>query len=51
MMRIRTLCGDDTSLTQRVVEELEVRLLEECLSRSFWVAGVGDDDVERVLVI
>lgn len=43
--------SDDTALAEGVVEKLEVRLLEEALSRAFGVGGVGDDDIESVLVV
>lgn len=44
-----TLGGDDAAFAEGVVQELEVRLLEEGLCGAFWIAGVGDDDVEFVL--
>lgn len=43
--------GDDASLAQGVVHELEVGLLEQALGGALGVGGVGDDDVEGVLVI
>jgi hypothetical protein len=46
-----TLSSNDTALTESVVEELEIALLEESLSRTIGVGGVGDDDVELVLVV
>lgn len=46
-----TLSSDDTALTESVVEELEVALLEESLGGTIGVGGVGDDDVELVLVV
>jgi hypothetical protein len=45
------LSSNDTALTKSVVEELEVALLEESLSGTIRVRGVGDDDVELVLVV
>lgn len=42
---------DDTALAEGIVEELEVGLLEEALGRAIGVRGVGDDDVEGVLVV
>jgi hypothetical protein len=45
------LCGDDTTLAEGAVEKLKVRLLEEGLSGTLWVAGVGDDDVELALLV
>ena len=45
------MCGDDAAGTQGVVQELEVRLLEEGLGGPIGVRGVGDDDVEGVLVL
>jgi hypothetical protein len=44
-----TLGSDDTALTEGIVQELEVRLLEEALSRTLGVRAVSDDDVELVL--
>lgn len=46
-----TLCGDDATITEGVVEELKVRLLEEALGRALWVRRVCDDDIEAVLVV
>jgi hypothetical protein len=46
-----TLSSNDTALTESVVEELEIALLEESLSGTIGVGGVGDDDVELVLVV
>jgi hypothetical protein len=46
-----TLGSDDSSILQSIKEQLEVGLLEEALSRSFWVGRVGDDYVEGVLVV
>ena len=43
--------SDDTAFPQSVVHELEVRLLEEALGRALRVGGVGDDDIESVLVV
>jgi hypothetical protein len=45
------LSSNDTALTKSIVEELEVALLEESLSGTIRVRGVGDDDVELVLVV
>jgi hypothetical protein len=45
------LCGDNTTLTKSVVQELKVGFLEEGLGGAFRVAGVGDDDVEFVGVV
>jgi hypothetical protein len=45
------LSSNDTALTESVVEELEVALLEESLGGTIGVGGVGDDDVELVLVV
>lgn len=42
---------NDTALAKGVVEELEVRLLEEALSRTLGVRRVGDDDIKGVLVV
>lgn len=46
-----TLGRDHTTLAQCTVQQLEVRFLEERLGRPFWIAGVGDDDVELVLPV
>ena len=46
-----TLGGDDAALAEGVVHELEVGLLEEALGGALGVGGVGDDDVEVVLVL
>ena len=43
--------GDDAALAQGALEELEVGLLEESLGGALGVGGVGDDDVELVLVV
>ena len=43
--------GDDAALTKGALEELEVGLLEEGLGGALGVGGVGDDDVELVLVV
>jgi hypothetical protein len=48
---LTTLGGNYTAFTERAVKQLEVRLLEESLSGTFWVAGVGDDDVEFALLV
>lgn len=45
------MCGNDTTLAKSAIEKLKVRLLEEGLSGTFWVAGVGDDDVELALLV
>jgi len=45
------LGGDDAALAQGALEELEVGLLEESLGGALGVGGVGDDDVELVLVV
>lgn len=43
--------GDDTALAKGALEQLEVGLLEEGLGGALGVGGVGDDDVEFVLVV
>lgn len=43
--------GDDTTLAQGAVEQLEVGLLEERLGGALGVGRVGDDDVELVLAV
>lgn len=50
-MRHTTLSSNDTALSQCVVEQLEVRLLEKALGGSNRVGRVSDDDVEAVLVL
>lgn len=40
--------GDDTTFPQSTKQQLEVWLLEKALSRTLWVAAVGDDDIEFV---
>ena len=46
-----TLSGDDASVAQGAVQELEVRFLEQRFGRPFGVRGVGDDDVKFVLLV
>lgn len=45
------MSGNDTALTESVVEELEVRLLEQALGRAIRVGGVGDDDIKLALLL
>jgi hypothetical protein len=45
------LGGDDAALAQGALEQLEVGLLEESLGGALRIGGVGDDDVELVLVV
>jgi hypothetical protein len=45
------LRGDDTTLAKSTVEQLEVGGLEKSLGRTLRVAGVGDDDIELVLLV
>jgi hypothetical protein len=45
------LGGDDAALAESALEELEVGLLEQRLGGALGVGGVGDDDVELVLVV
>jgi len=45
------LSGDDAPLAQGAVQELEVRFLEQGFGGAFRVRGVGDDDVEFVLLV
>jgi hypothetical protein len=42
---------NDTTLAESAVQQLEVWLLEESLGRALWVGGVGDDDIELVLLV
>ena len=44
-----TLGSDNTAVTEGVVQELEVRLLEEALSGTLGVGAVSDDNIELVL--
>jgi hypothetical protein len=50
-MRHTTLRGNNTALAEGIVEQLEVGLLEQGLSRTLGVGRVSDDDVEGVLVV
>jgi hypothetical protein len=50
-LRHTTLGRNDTAFAEGIVKKLEVRLLEESLGRTIGVGGVGNDDVERVLVL
>ena len=43
--------GDDASFPQRTVQQLKVRLLEECLRGAIGVGAVRDDHVELVLAV
>ena len=43
--------SDDAPFAEGIVEELEVGLLEEALSGAIGIGGVGDDDIEGVLVL
>lgn len=43
------MCGDNTSITERIVQELKVGLLEEALGGALGVGAVSDDHVELVL--
>lgn len=45
------LGSDDTLFGKSLVKELEVRLLEERLGRTFWIRRVGDDTVKGILVL
>lgn len=45
------MCGDDTSVTEGIAQELKVGLLEEALGGTLRVRAVGDDDVELVLAV
>ena len=42
---------NNTTLAQSTVQQLKVWLLEESLGGSLRVAGIGDDDVELVLLV
>jgi hypothetical protein len=45
------LGGDDTASAEGIVEELKVGLLEERLGGTLRVGGVGDDNIELILVV
>jgi hypothetical protein len=45
------LCRNNPTLLESSKEQLEVWLLEQALSGSLWVRGVGDDNIEGILVI
>lgn len=49
--RHTTLGGDDAAGPKGIVQQLEVRLLEETLCRAFGVRRVRDNDIEGVLVV
>lgn len=42
---------NDTTLAQSAAQQLKVWCLEESLGGTLWVAGVGDDNVELVLLV
>lgn len=43
------MCGDNTPITERTVQELKVGLLEEALGGALGIRAVSDDHVELVL--
>lgn len=45
------MCTDNSSLSERAIQQLKVRFLEQNLGRAFWVRAVGDDNVELVLAL
>lgn len=45
------MCRDDSSFAEGSKEQLKVWLLEQALSWALWVGGVGDDNIESVLVV
>ena len=45
-----TLGSNDTAIAEGVTQKLEIGLLEKALGRALGVRGVGDDDVELVLL-
>jgi hypothetical protein len=45
------LCGNDTTFPQCAIKQFKVGLLEKGFSGALGVAGVGDDDVELVLLV
>lgn len=48
---LTTLRGNDTTFAEGAMEQFKVCLLEKGLSRTFRVAGVGDDDVKLALLV
>ena len=42
---------NNTTLAESTAQQLKVWLLEESLGGALWVGGVGDDDVELVLLV
>lgn len=48
---LTTLGRNDTTLAESTAQQLKVWLLEESLGRALWVGGVGDDDIELVLLV
>lgn len=42
---------NDTTLAEGAAQQLKVWLLEESLGGALWVAGVGDDDIELILLV
>ena len=46
-----TLCGNDTTLFESSKEQLKVGLLEQALCRPLRIRGIGDDDIELVLIV
>ncbi len=43
--------GDHTTFSQRRIQQLKIWLLEQRLGRSIRVGGIGNDDVELVLLV
>ena len=46
-----TLCGNNATFFESSKEQLKVWLLEQALCWSLWVRGIGDDDIELVLIV
>ena len=45
------MSGDNTSLAQRIAQQLKVGFLEERLGGTLGVGAIGDDHVELVLAV
>jgi len=45
------LCGDYATLPESSEKQLKVWLLKQALSWSFWVGGVGDDNIKLIFIV
>lgn len=43
--------GDNSAFFESSKKQLEVRLLEQALGWALWVGGIGNNDIELVLVV